>query len=184
MMKDLVSRFAILAAAAGLIILPLPANETPEPGKQPPPTLEDVLALQARLEDLKSSDLPDDRKIAEILKLKNAIEIRWPQLRDIDPGKPLVEPPADGEAGGPSPEPNDPSDRYFQGWLLSRDAGTLADAGKPAEALGKLARARQIFDRVARDFPDWKPEMVAGRRKQTAENLALLSRQVLAMERE
>ena len=182
-MKNPVSRFAILAAAAGLVTLPLPANETPVPGKQPPPTLEDVLALQARLDDLKSSDLPDDRKIAEILKLKNAIEIIWPQLRDIDPGKPLVEPPADGEAGGPAPEPNAPSDRYFQGWLLSRDAGKLADEGKPAEALGKLDRARQLFDRVARDFPDWKPEMVAGRRKQTAESLALISKQFLAPQR-
>jgi hypothetical protein len=182
-MKDLVSRFAIVTASAGLITLPLPANETPVPGKLPPPTLEDVLALQARLEDLKSSDLPDDRKIAEILKLKNAIEIIWPQLRDIDPGKPLLEPPADEEAAGPAPDPHDPSDRYFQGWLLSRDAGKLAEEGKSAEALVKLDRARQLFDRVARDFPDWKPEMVAGRRKQTAESLALFSKQVLALER-
>ena len=179
-MKNLASRFAIAAAAACLISLPLPANETPGPGNQPRPTLADVLALEARLEDLKSSDLPDDRKIAEILTLKNAIEIIWPQLRDIGPGQPHLEPPADAEAAGPAPDPNDPSDRYFQGWLLSRDAGKLADEGKPAEALVKLARARQIFDRVARDFPDWKPEMVAGRRMQTAESLALLSRQILA----
>lgn len=179
-MKGLLSRLAILPFITGLATSPLAASDSPDPGKQPPPTLEDVLALQARLEDLKSSDLPDDRKIAEILTLKNAIEIIWPQLRDTDPRKPLLEPPADAEAAGPAPDLNAPSDRYFQGWLLSRDAGKLADEGKPAEALGKLERARQLFDRVARDFPDWKPEMVAGRRKQTAESLALLSKEVLA----
>lgn len=173
-MDNLVSRFTLLAVAAILLAPPLPAKEITGPGPTPPPTLEDILVLQTRLEDLKSSDLPDDRKMAEALKLKIAIADAWQKLRD------RKAPPEDAE---PAPDPNDPSDRYFQGWLLSRDAGKLADDGKPAEALDKLDRARRIFDRVASDFPDWKPAMVTGRRKQTAESLALLSKQVLAPQR-
>jgi hypothetical protein len=172
-MKQIVSRFAILAATANLIAMPLPANETPDPDKASQPTLEDVLALQARLEEIKSSDLPDDRKIGETLKLKNAIEDTWQRLR-------VVELEAMDEAPEPAPDPNDPSELYFQGWLLSRDAGKLEENDKPAEALEKLERARQIFDRVARDFPTWKPEMVAGRREHTAERQAQLTLQVIA----
>lgn len=168
-MNKLVSRLAMLTAAASLLAPPLPAEEITGPGPTPPPTLEDILALQTRLEDLKSSDLPDDRKMAEAHKLKMAIADALQKLRDRK---------APPEAAEPAPDPNDPSELYFQGWLLSRDAGKLADGKKPEEALDKLDRARRIFDRVARDFPDWKPEMVKGRRAQTAETLALLSKQV------
>jgi hypothetical protein len=181
-MKNLVSCVAMLTAAASLMASPVKADEARDPGESAKPTLEDVLALQTRLEALKSSDLPDDRKIEEILKLKNAIGIIWPQLRSIDQTEPLETAPADADATGPDLHANDPSDLYFQGWLLSRDAEKLADGKKPEEALDKLDRARRIFDRVARDFPDWKPEMVKGRRAQTAETLALLSKQVLAPE--
>lgn len=177
-MDNLVSRFTLLAVAAILLAPPLTANEVSETDKPAKPTLEDFLNLQARMEELKSSDLPDDQKIAEILKLKNAIGIIWPQLQEPDQAEPLADSPADAEATEPDPHANDPSDLYFQGWLLSRDAGKLADDGKPAGALEKLDRARRIFDRVARDFPDWKPEMVKGRRAQTAETLAILSKQV------
>ncbi len=72
----------------------------------------------------------------------------------------------------PAPARFDPSEVYFQGWLLSRDAEKLAEEGKPTEALQKLQRAQQLFDTVARTFPEWKKEMVAGRRKKTFDALA------------
>lgn len=168
-MNDLVSRLAMLTAAASLLASRLPADETTEPSKPPRPTLEDILALQARLEDVKSSDLPDDRKMAEAHKLKMAIADALQKLRDRK---------APPEAAEPAPDPKAPSDLYFRGWLLSRDAEELAHAQKPEEALEKLDRARNLFDFVARVFPDWKPEMVKGRRAQTAETLARLSKQV------
>jgi hypothetical protein len=157
--------------------LPLPANEAPDPGKPAKPTLKDILALQTRLDDLKSSDLPDDQKMAETHKLKIAIAGAWQQLRDREAPDDVAAPDEADE-----PDPNDPSELYFQGWLLCRDAEKLAEKQKPEEALEKLDRARQLFDRVARGFPDWKPEMVAGRRQQTAERLAFLSRQNIAPE--
>jgi hypothetical protein len=174
LMKALVSRVAMLTAAVSLFASPLSADETTGPGQPPQPTLNDILALQTRLEDLKPSDLPDDRKIEEALKLKNAIADTWQQLRDLE---------ALEKDAAPEPDPQDPSELYFRGWLLARDAGKLEEEKKTAEAVGKLDRARRLFDRVARDFPDWKPEMVAGRRAQTAESLARLSKQVLAPER-
>jgi hypothetical protein len=61
----------------------------------------------------------------------------------------------------------DPSDVYFQGWLLSRDAEKLQAEKKHAEALEKLIRARQLFESVSAYFPLWKPEMVKGRREKT-----------------
>jgi hypothetical protein len=171
-MNGLASRFAVLAAAASLSASPLPANEAPVPGKPPRPTLTDVLALQARLEEIKNGDLPDERKIAELLKLKNAIAEAWPQI--------IREQGLDAPAAEGTPDDYDPTDLYFRGWLLSREAGMLEDEGKPAEALKKLEIARQLFDRVARDFPDWKPAMVAGRRKKTTEHQAALSKHEVA----
>ncbi len=66
----------------------------------------------------------------------------------------------------------DPSEVYFQGWLLTRDAEKLANDGKFNESLEKLRRAQQLFDTVARTFPEWKEEMVAGRRKKTFDAIA------------
>ena len=68
----------------------------------------------------------------------------------------------------------DPSDVYFQGWLLSRDAEKLQAEKKYEEALDKLTRARQLFDSVATYFPLWKPEMVKGRRDQTREAITAI----------
>lgn len=63
----------------------------------------------------------------------------------------------------------DPSDVYFQGWLLSRDAEKLQAEKRYAEATEKLIRARQLFESVSAYFPLWKPEMVKGRRTKTQE---------------
>ena len=83
-------------------------------------------------------------------------------------------PPAIGQAPPPAPAPArfDPPEVYFQGWLLTRDAEKLVEAGKFTESLEKLRRAQQFFDTVARTFPELKKEMVAGRRKKTFDNIA------------
>jgi Flp pilus assembly protein TadD len=74
----------------------------------------------------------------------------------------------------------DPSDVYFQGWLLSRDAEKLQAENKPAEALEKLLRARQLFDSVSSYYPLWKPEMVKGRRSKTQDDIDVVAPQALA----
>jgi len=73
----------------------------------------------------------------------------------------------------------DPSDVYFQGWLLSKDADKLAEQGKATEALEKYRRASQLFDTISRSFPKWKPEMVAGRRKKTVDAIASVAPEAL-----
>ena len=69
----------------------------------------------------------------------------------------------------------DPSDVYFQGWLLSRDAEKLQAEKKHAEALDKLLRARQLFDSVSSYYPLWKPDMVKGRRSKTQEDIDVVA---------
>lgn len=78
----------------------------------------------------------------------------------------------------------DPSDVYFQGWLLSRDAEKLQAEKKYEEALDKYTRARQLFDSVATYFPLWKPEMVKGRRAQTADFIAAVGPEALKQRKE
>lgn len=88
------------------------------------------------------------------------------------------------QPGPLTPAPNapahfDPSDVYFQGWLLSRDAEKLQAEGKFVEALEKFNRARQLFDSVATYFPLWKPEMVKGRREKTQDLIAAVAPKAL-----
>ena len=86
--------------------------------------------------------------------------------------------PARGQEPGPltptedAPAHFDPSDVYFQGWLLSRDAEKLKAEKRYAEALEKFRRSQQLFDSVQKYFPLWKPEMVKGRQAQTLDFIA------------
>ena len=73
----------------------------------------------------------------------------------------------------------DPSDVYFQAWLLSRDAEKLQAEKKHGEALEKLLRARQLFDSVSSYYPLWKPEMVKGRRTKTQDDIDTVAPQAL-----
>lgn len=99
---------------------------------------------------------------------------------------------ASGQEPGPgpltatkdAPANFDPSDVYFQGWLLSRDAEKLQAEKKYNEALEKFTRARQLFDSVATYFPLWKPEMVTGRRAQTRDFIAAVGPEALKERRE
>lgn len=63
----------------------------------------------------------------------------------------------------------DPSDVYFQGYLLTRGAEELEAKGDFVGAAEKLERARKMFDSVKTYFPAWKPDMVQGRSAQTSE---------------
>ncbi len=98
--------------------------------------------------------------------------------------------PVTGQQPGPltptkdAPANFDPSDVYFQGWLLSRDAEQLQAEKKFEESLDKFSRARQLFDSIATYFPLWKPEMVTGRRAQTADFIAAVGPEALKQRRE
>ncbi|MES2440320.1 MAG: tetratricopeptide repeat protein [Verrucomicrobiota bacterium] len=63
----------------------------------------------------------------------------------------------------------DPSDVYFQGYLLSRSAEELEKSGDFVGAAEKLKKARELFDAVQRYYPAWKSEMVTGRNAQNSE---------------
>jgi tetratricopeptide (TPR) repeat protein len=68
-----------------------------------------------------------------------------------------------------APAQFDPSDVYFQGYLAIRKAEELEASEDYVGAAEKLEKARKSFEAVRRYFPDWKPEMVAGRSAQNAE---------------
>ena len=76
--------------------------------------------------------------------------------------------------GARAEEGADPSDLYFQGWLLSRDAGKLKDANQSAASLEKFERALGIFKQIAKDHAAWKPEMVRSRIASTEGDIARL----------
>jgi Flp pilus assembly protein TadD len=79
-----------------------------------------------------------------------------------------------------APAAFDPSDVYFQGWLLSKDAEKLREEEKYAEALEKLRRARELFDTIARTFPEWRKDMVERRRTKTHDLIASVAPEALA----
>jgi tetratricopeptide (TPR) repeat protein len=68
----------------------------------------------------------------------------------------------------------DPSDVWFQAWMSSRDAEKLATAGKFSEALDKYEHSRQMFENVAKLYPEWKKDMVQGRLAATRESIQTL----------
>jgi tetratricopeptide (TPR) repeat protein len=68
-----------------------------------------------------------------------------------------------------APAQFDPSDVYFQGYLAIRKAEELETSEDYVGAADKLEKARKLFETVRRYYPDWKPEMVAGRSAQNAE---------------
>ena len=82
----------------------------------------------------------------------------------------------------PAPAAFDPSDVYFQAWLLSKDAEKLVEEGKHLEALNKLRRARQMFGEISQNFPTWKPEMLRGRVDKTIQDIAKVTPDALKQE--
>ena len=54
----------------------------------------------------------------------------------------------------------EPSDLYYQAYLLTREAEREEDRD---QALQKLQKALDEFQAIKTKFPDWKPKMVEGR---------------------
>ena len=80
--------------------------------------------------------------------------------------------PVVGQAPAPAASAQfDPSDVYFQGYLATRAAEQLEAAGDFTGALEKLEKAAQLFGAVGKFYPEWKPEMVAGRAEKTTETI-------------
>ena len=67
----------------------------------------------------------------------------------------------------------DPSDVYFQGYLATRKAEQLEEAGDYIGASESLQSARKLFEAVHKFYPTWKSEMVTSR---TAKNYESLTR--------
>jgi hypothetical protein len=106
-----------------------------------------------------------DEQTEETRKLKAAAEAaKSAPPQDAAPGTSAKEEPAEF----------DPSDVYFQGWQLSRDADKLQAEKKHAQALEKLLLARQLFEAIAEQWPDWKPALVKSRLATTKEKLSAL----------
>jgi tetratricopeptide (TPR) repeat protein len=72
----------------------------------------------------------------------------------------------------PSQPTFDPSDVFFQGWMFTREAETLMNAGRHAEALEKLRSAQKFFQTVNKFHPEWKKDMVTGRLDITSKYIA------------
>ena len=78
----------------------------------------------------------------------------------------MVEPDQSGK------EFDDPSDSYFQAFLLIRAAGEIANR---EESIRKLQRALDLLRAVRKRYPEWKIDMVEARIRLTEETLAALS---------
>lgn len=80
--------------------------------------------------------------------------------------------PAAAQAPPPVQEAQfDPSDVYLQGYLATRAAEQLENAGDFIGARQKLEQAAELFATVRKYYPAWKPEMVAVRGEKTTETL-------------
>lgn len=81
--------------------------------------------------------------------------------------------PAHAQTPAPlSPAQFDPSDVYFQGYLMARSAEELEAKGDFSGAMEKLEKAQKAFESITRYYPNWKPEMVGGRSAKNTEAIA------------
>ncbi|MGJ8695080.1 MAG: tetratricopeptide repeat protein [Verrucomicrobiaceae bacterium] len=90
-------------------------------------------------------------------------------------------------ASGQTPEQLaqlDPSDLYFQGWMLARDADNLIEKEKHLDAYAKLKKAKVMFDTVAVNHATYKPDLVKGRQESTRETMASIYDKAVAEEAE
>lgn len=70
-----------------------------------------------------------------------------------------------------NPAAFDPSDVYFQGWLAARAAEGLEADDDVLGAWEKYREADKLFSTVRKFYPEWRPEMVAGRAERTRESM-------------
>lgn len=84
-------------------------------------------------------------------------------LEKVPEWKPVSEPTT------PSSSSFDPSEAYFQGWMLSRDAEKLEIDGDVKTADAKLDQAKKLFDAIQKYYPEWRADMIKGRLEKTTE---------------
>lgn len=97
----------------------------------------------------------------------------FPRLRAAGLACALSAAGASGQTLPPAaPAQFDPSDVYFQGYLAVRAAEKLEQGGDFIGAMEKLRKADEMFLTVRKYFPEWKPEMVTGRREKNTEAIA------------
>jgi len=83
-----------------------------------------------------------------------------------------------GQRGGAVASPGrraktqDPAEYYLTAYRLCQEAEEQAKQGNYALAVKKSNQAEKVLAVVVRDYPAWKPNMVAARRKLIANNLA------------
>jgi len=65
----------------------------------------------------------------------------------------------------------DPSDLYFQAYLIFKEGEKIAASGDTAGARAEFQRSRDWFVLVKNRFPTWKPDMVAFRLKEMDETI-------------
>jgi Tfp pilus assembly protein PilF len=84
-----------------------------------------------------------------------------------------------------APAQFDPSEYYFQGWLLTKDYEELLKQGKEEDALAKLKQAKQYFDKIRANYPDWqRKDMLNDRIRITEQALAQLGPKVAAKQQQ
>ncbi|MCP5544004.1 MAG: tetratricopeptide repeat protein [Akkermansiaceae bacterium] len=85
----------------------------------------------------------------------------------------LATPMAPGQQQPPpvAPAQFDPGDLYFKAYLEVRAAEQLEKAEDYIGAMEKLRKADEMFLTVRKYYPEWKPEMVTGRREKTTETI-------------
>lgn len=72
----------------------------------------------------------------------------------------------------------DPGEHYLTVYRLCREAEVHAQQLNFTSAVNKSKEAEKILARISRDYPDWKPNMVAARRRILAENLATYAKKI------
>lgn len=77
----------------------------------------------------------------------------------------------------------DPSDVYFQAWLLVRDAEKLEKTKSYVEAFDKYRKAQTFFNHLAINHPAWKPELVSGRQETTKDSLEGIRDEAIAQQK-
>jgi len=74
----------------------------------------------------------------------------------------------------------EPSNVYFQAWLILREGEKSETAGKFLEAFNRYDKAKKLFDSVALYHPGFKADLVKTRQDSTAEAMGLIKDRALA----
>ncbi|MEM7144996.1 MAG: tetratricopeptide repeat protein [Verrucomicrobiota bacterium] len=69
-----------------------------------------------------------------------------------------------------------PAELYLQGYMLMREGAEFEQKSQFTGAFQKYAAANEIFDTIARSYPDWNPHMVSYRRKSLRNNIDQVQR--------